>query len=60
MIPAESGLQRSFPLPNSLQQFCDAGTWSSPEPPQMLPGGLHAVPPEQTWLSLVLGSQYGV
>lgn len=61
MIPLMSGLQTSLPLPVGfeLQQFCEAGTWFASEPPQMLPGGLHDWPLEQTWLSLVLGSQYG-
>jgi hypothetical protein len=41
-MPFESGLQTAF-LPS--QQFCDAFT--APSPPQMLPGGLQAVPPLQ-------------
>lgn len=41
-MPAESGLHTAF-LPS--QQFCDAFT--APLPPQMLPGGLQAWPPEQ-------------
>jgi len=50
MIPFRSGLQTSFPLPVGfeLQQFCEAGTWFASEPPQMLPGGLHDWPLEQT------------
>jgi hypothetical protein len=39
-MPAVSRLQTAF-LP--AQQFCEAG---SPAAPQMLPGGLQAVPPE--------------
>jgi hypothetical protein len=37
-----------------LQQFWEAGT--APEPPQMLPGGLQAWPPEQVRSSFVLVS----
>ncbi len=45
MIPFESGLQTTFPLPlPSWQQFCDALTTP---PPQMFPGGLQEPPFEQ-------------
>jgi hypothetical protein len=50
-MPFASCLQTSF-FP--LQQFCDAGT--APDPPQMLPGGLHDWPLEQVRSSFVLGS----
>jgi hypothetical protein len=53
-IPFESGLQTAF-LPS--QQFCEALT--APEPPQMLPGGLHACPPVQRKSSFVLVSFCG-
>jgi hypothetical protein len=53
-MPFESGLQTAF-LPS--QQFCDAFT--APEPPQMLPDGLHDVPLVQRKSSLVLESFRG-
>jgi hypothetical protein len=45
-IPFMSRLQTSFPLTalDAVQQFWDAG---SPAAPQMFPGGLQEVPPEQ-------------
>jgi hypothetical protein len=51
--PVESRLQTAF-FP--AQQFCEAG---SPAAPQMLPGGLQAVPPLQRNSSLLLGSFAG-
>jgi hypothetical protein len=53
-MPFESGLQTAF-LPS--QQFWDAFT--APEPPQMLPGGLQAVPPVQRKSSFELVSLFG-
>lgn len=53
-MPLPSGLQTAF-LPS--QQFCEAFT--APLPPQMLPGGLQAVPPVQRKSSLELGSLSG-
>ena len=47
-------MQTAF-LPS--QQFCDAFT--APEPPQMLPGGLHDVPLVQRKSSFVLESFRG-